>query len=45
LFRWNLWILPVFEIGFVLTIVAAVLTLWSAITYLRAAWPDLRGTA
>jgi phosphatidylglycerophosphate synthase len=35
--------LPIFEIGFVLTIVAAALTLWSAIQYLRAAWPDLRG--
>jgi CDP-diacylglycerol--glycerol-3-phosphate 3-phosphatidyltransferase len=48
LFRWNLPILPgislpVFEIGFVLTVVAAVLTLLSAISYLRAAWPDLRG--
>jgi phosphatidylglycerophosphate synthase len=48
LFRWNLPLfagisLPVFEIGFVLTIVAAVLTLISAISYLRAAWPDLRG--
>ncbi len=43
LFRWNLWILPVFEIGLVLTVVAAALTLWSAIQYLRAAWPDLRG--
>ncbi len=51
LFRWNLPIvpgvfeLPVFEIGLVLTIVAAALTLWSAIQYLRAAWPDLRGNA
>jgi phosphatidylglycerophosphate synthase len=45
LFRWNLWILPVFEIGLVLTIVAAALTLWSAIQYLKAAWPDLRGNA
>src|SRR6187431_3016290 len=48
LFRWDLPIapgfaLPVFEIGLVLTIVAAVLTLMSAISYLRAAWPDLRG--
>jgi CDP-diacylglycerol---glycerol-3-phosphate 3-phosphatidyltransferase len=48
LFRWNLPILPgvalpIFEIGFVLTIVAAVLTLISAVSYLRAAWPDLRG--
>ena len=48
LFRWNLPILPgvalpIFEIGFVLTIVAAALTLISAVSYLRAAWPDLRG--
>jgi len=43
LFRWNLWVLPVFEIGLVLTIIAAALTLWSAIQYLNAAWPDLRG--
>ncbi|HEX6637660.1 MAG TPA: CDP-alcohol phosphatidyltransferase family protein [Steroidobacteraceae bacterium] len=51
LFRWNLPIipgvfeLPVFEIGLVLTVVAAVLTLISAIAYLRAAWPDLKGHA
>jgi len=48
LFRWDLPILPglvipIFEIGLVLTVVAAVLTLWSAISYLRAAWPDMRG--
>jgi phosphatidylglycerophosphate synthase len=48
LFRWNLPILPgislpVFEIGFVLTVVAAVLTLVSAVSYMRAAWPDMRG--
>lgn len=50
LFRWSLPILPgfslpVFEIGLVLTVAAAVLTLLSAISYLRAAWPDLRGSA
>jgi CDP-diacylglycerol--glycerol-3-phosphate 3-phosphatidyltransferase len=48
LFRWDLPVLPgfslpVFQIGFVLTIVAAVLTMISAVSYLRAAWPDLRG--
>jgi CDP-diacylglycerol--glycerol-3-phosphate 3-phosphatidyltransferase len=48
LFRWDLplapgFSLPVFEIGLVLTVIAAVLTLMSAISYLRAAWPDLRG--
>jgi CDP-diacylglycerol--glycerol-3-phosphate 3-phosphatidyltransferase len=50
LFRWNLplwpgFSLPVFEIGLVLTVVATVLTLLSAVSYLRAAWPDLRGSA
>src|SRR5688572_6309283 len=48
LFRWDLPIapglsLPIFEIGLVLTIIASALTLSSAISYLRAAWPDLRG--
>ena len=50
LFRWNLPVfpgvaMPIFEIGLVLTVIAAFLTLISAISYLRAAWPDLRGTA
>jgi phosphatidylglycerophosphate synthase len=50
LFRWDLPVLPgfsipIFEIGLVLTVVAAVMTLASAIAYLRAAWPDLRGHA
>jgi CDP-diacylglycerol---glycerol-3-phosphate 3-phosphatidyltransferase len=49
LFRWDLPLLPgfkfpVFEIGLVLTVVAAALTLWSAVQYLRAAWPDLKGS-
>jgi len=48
LFRWDLpvlpgYSLPVFQIGFALTIIAAVLTMISAASYLRAAWPDLRG--
>jgi phosphatidylglycerophosphate synthase len=48
LFRWDLPILPgvalpIFEIGLVLTVAATVLTLASAVSYLRAAWPDLRG--
>lgn len=30
------------QIGFVLLIVAAALTLWSMCIYLKAAWPDLR---
>jgi CDP-diacylglycerol--glycerol-3-phosphate 3-phosphatidyltransferase len=31
-----------YDIGLVLTVLAAVLTLWSMVNYLRAAWPDLR---
>jgi phosphatidylglycerophosphate synthase len=41
LFRWDLWILPTYALGLVLTILAAVLTLYSGIAYLRAAWPEL----
>ena len=35
--------IPVFTVGFVLLYVAAVLTLWSMVLYLRAAWPSLMG--
>jgi CDP-diacylglycerol--glycerol-3-phosphate 3-phosphatidyltransferase len=45
LFRHDLLGLPVYAIGLVLTAVAAVLTLWSMILYLRLAWPELRGSA
>lgn len=45
LIRWDVWILPTYQVGLVLTVIAAVLTLVSAIDYLRAAWPDLRGHA
>jgi CDP-diacylglycerol--glycerol-3-phosphate 3-phosphatidyltransferase len=34
--------LPLYELGRWLLIVAAVLTLWSAVVYLRAAWPLVR---
>lgn len=33
--------LPVHEIGFILLYLAALLTLWSMVVYLRAAWPNL----
>jgi CDP-diacylglycerol--glycerol-3-phosphate 3-phosphatidyltransferase len=42
LYRWDLLGLPIFSIGAVLTVVAAGLTLVSMLTYLRAAWPELR---
>jgi phosphatidylglycerophosphate synthase len=39
LYRHPLADLPTAEIGFVLLYVAAVLTLWSMVIYIRAAWP------
>ena len=41
LFREDLLGLPIYTIGLVLTVAAAVLTLWSMGVYLRAAWPEL----
>ena len=35
--------IPIYITGFVLLYVAAVLTLWSMVVYLRAAWPSLNG--
>jgi len=40
-----LWLLPVPEIGRWLLIIAAVLTIWSMLTYLRSAWPAIRRRA
>ncbi len=36
--------IPVYLIGEVLLYVAVILTLWSMLIYLRAAWPQLRGS-
>lgn len=41
IWRDPLWGLPVFRIGEVLLYLAAGLTLWSMLVYLRAAWPNL----
>ena len=35
--------LPVYTIGYVLLYAAVVMTLWSMVVYLKAAWPSLRG--
>ena len=43
LFREDLFGLPVYLAGLGLTVVAAVLTLWSMVVYLHAAMPELRG--
>jgi CDP-diacylglycerol--glycerol-3-phosphate 3-phosphatidyltransferase len=45
LYRRDLFGMPIYELGLALTGVAAVLTLWSMILYLRLAWPELRGSA
>jgi CDP-diacylglycerol--glycerol-3-phosphate 3-phosphatidyltransferase len=41
LFREDLFGLPIYKMGLVLTAIAAVLTLWSMVAYLQAAWPEL----
>ncbi|MCB1759484.1 MAG: CDP-diacylglycerol--glycerol-3-phosphate 3-phosphatidyltransferase [Gammaproteobacteria bacterium] len=43
IYREDIWGLPVYTIGYVLIYVAAILTLWSMMVYLRAAWPALAG--
>jgi CDP-diacylglycerol--glycerol-3-phosphate 3-phosphatidyltransferase len=45
LFRQDLLGIPIYKLGLVMTGVAAVLTLWSMISYLRLAWPELRGSS
>lgn len=41
LFQDPLWGIPILLIGEILLVAAAVLTLWSMILYLKAAWPSL----
>jgi CDP-diacylglycerol--glycerol-3-phosphate 3-phosphatidyltransferase len=43
IFRQPLFGLPIREIGYALLYLAAALTLWSMMVYLRAAWPSLAG--
>ena len=45
LFRRNLFGIPIYRVGLVLTGIAAILTLWSMILYLRLAWPELRDSS
>jgi CDP-diacylglycerol---glycerol-3-phosphate 3-phosphatidyltransferase len=42
LYREPLFGIDIYPIGMWLTVAAAVLTLWSAVSYLRAAWPVLK---
>ncbi len=41
IFLQDLWGLPIYDIGLLLIIIAAALTLWSMFDYWRAAWPLL----
>ena len=45
LYREPVFGLPVYEIGLALLYLAVVLTLWSMVIYLRAAWPQLGPSA
>ena len=42
LYRWDLFGLPTYKLGVVLTVVAALATLISMVAYLRIAWPELK---
>lgn len=42
LFQNDLWGIPVYKIGLTLLYIATVLTLWSMIIYLKAAWPMMK---
>ena len=44
MFREDVFGLPIYELGVILLVAAAILTLWSMVSYLRAAWPELRRT-
>jgi CDP-diacylglycerol--glycerol-3-phosphate 3-phosphatidyltransferase len=45
LFHHPLLGIAIYKLGLVLTAIAAVLTLWSMILYLRLAWPELRDSS
>ena len=45
LFYRDLLGIPVYAIGLALTVIAAILTLWSMVRYLEAAWPELSGNS
>ncbi len=45
LYRYDLVGLPIYKLGIGLTAIAVVLTLLSMVSYLRIAWPELRGSS
>jgi CDP-diacylglycerol--glycerol-3-phosphate 3-phosphatidyltransferase len=42
MYRQDLFGLPIYRMGVWLLVIAAALTLWSMVSYLKAAWPELR---
>jgi CDP-diacylglycerol--glycerol-3-phosphate 3-phosphatidyltransferase/cardiolipin synthase len=42
LYRYSIGPWPIYDLGMVLLFIAAALTVWSMLMYLRAAWPELR---
>ncbi|VAX09117.1 CDP-diacylglycerol--glycerol-3-phosphate 3-phosphatidyltransferase [hydrothermal vent metagenome] len=42
IYRDDFFGIPIYTTGYVLLYVAATLTIWSMVTYLRAAWPSLK---
>ena len=44
MYRLDLFGLPIYRMGVWLLVIAAALTLWSMVAYLKAAWPELRRT-
>ncbi len=45
IYRDPIWEMPVYTIGYVLLYVAAVLTVWSMLVYIKAAWPSMNDPA
>ena len=44
-YRNDLFGIPIYTIGFILLVLAAVMTIWSMVVYLRAAWPFIMADA
>ncbi len=45
IYRETIWELPVYTIGYVLLYVSAILTVWSMLVYIKAAWPSMNDPA
>ena len=45
IYRETIWDMPVYTIGYVLLYVSAILTVWSMLVYVKAAWPSMNDPA